>query len=304
MKIAVIGPGAMGMLYGGKLSAAADAVLVGNNAARISEIREYGVAIHREGTELVYHPDAVLNGEEKEPADLVILFTKAYLTEGALTDNRALIGADTFVLSLQNGMGHERILRKFADENHVLIGTTAQGSSRINGHTISHTGLGETVIGALRESDNRAQIEEIRQVFEKAGFPCSISDTIRYAVWNKLMINASSSVLSGVLQKRQGYVAENEYAWGICCDLIREICDTACRDGWLFDYEEQKERIYRHLKQAPDGWPSICEDLKTGRRTEADFISGAVIRTAQEQGRQVPVQEMIVRLVHAMESFR
>ena len=299
MKIAVIGPGAMGLLFGGKLSAAAEVVLVGNNPAHIEEIRKNGVEIERDGIR-TFHPDAKLNGTVHEVMDLVILFTKAYLTEEALAANTAMIGADTFLLTLQNGMGHEEVLGKFTDPAHVLIGTTAQGSGRKNGHSIVHSGLGETVLGPI-VSGREECLEQIRSVFEQAGFPCSVSADVRQSVWNKIMINASSSVLSGVLGVRQGYVAENPWAWGICRTLIREICRAAEGEGIHFDEEEQIERIYRHLMAAANGVPSILADLKQGRATEVDYISGAVVRKAEAHGIEAPAQKMMAELVHAME---
>ena len=299
MKIAVIGPGAMGMLFGGKLSAAADVVLVGNNPANIEAIRTEGVEIERDGL-TTYHPDAALNGTVQEVKDLVILFTKAYLTEEALACNRAMIGPDTFLLTLQNGMGHEEILGKFTDPGHVLIGTTAQGSTRKSGRSIVHSGLGETVIGPVQPGREES-LEAIRNVFEQAGFPCSISSNVRQSVWYKLMINASSSVLSGVLGMRQGYVAENPWAWGICETLIREICRTADSEGIHFDETEQIDRVYNHLMAARDGVASLCADLRKGRTTEVDYISGAVVRAAEAGGIEVPEQKMMLELVHAME---
>lgn len=187
----------------------------------------------------------------------------------------------------------------------LLIGTTKQGSYRESASVIVNSGLGETVFGGVaakgEQAPDRARLEELCGVFESAGFPCGVSENIRFEVWNKLMINASSSALSGVLQVPQGYVAENENAWLICEDLIREICAAAAGEGAFFDSDEQIARVREHLRKAPDGYTSIYADLKNGRKTEADFICGAVARAAHDQGFRVPVQETILRLVHAME---
>ena len=305
MKITVIGPGAMGLLFGGKLAACADVSLIGSNTANLKEINEKGVTIKRDGSSVTRMVPAYKGGSCKEPADVVLLFTKAYQIRDVLSENRGLIGPDTMLLTLQNGAGHDRVMREFADSAHVLIGTTKQGSYRESASVIVNSGLGETVFGGAasqgEQAPDRARLEELRSVFESAGFPCAVSDNIRFEVWNKLMINASSSVLSGVLQVPQGYVAENEMAWSICEDLIREICAAAAGEGAVFVPEEQILRVREHLRKAPDGYTSIYADIKNGRKTEADFICGAVVRAAQEQGLRVPVQETILRLVHAME---
>jgi 2-dehydropantoate 2-reductase len=96
-------------------------------------------------------------------------------------------------------------------------------------------------------------------------------------------------------------VESNAHAWSICQDLIREICAAAAGEGAVFDPEEQILRVQDHLRKAPGGFTSIYSDIKNGRKTEADFICGAVVRAAQDQGLRVPVQETILRLVHAME---
>ena len=305
MKITVIGPGAMGLLFGGKLAACADVSLIGSNAANLKEINEKGVTIKRDGSSVTRMVPAYKGGSRREPADVVLLFTKAYQIRDVLSENRGLIGPDTMLLTLQNGAGHDRVMREFADSAHVLIGTTKQGSYRESASVIVNSGLGETVFGGAasqgEQAPDRARLEELRSVFENAGFPCAVSDNIRFEVWNKLMINASSSVLSGVLQVPQGYVAENEMAWSICEDLIREICAAAAGEGAVFVPEEQILRVREHLRKAPDGYTSIYADIKNARKTEADFVCGAVVRAAQEQGLRVPVQETILRLVHAME---
>ncbi len=303
MRIAVIGPGSMGLLFGAKLSRCADVTLIGNNEERIGLINENGVNVKRDGDSVHYEVHAAVSGCVKEPFDLIIMFTKAYLTKDALEQNRALIGPETYLLTLQNGAGHESVLGEFVDENSVLLGTTAQGSSRENAHTVVNSGLGETAIGAVcPDADNIEFLGRVKEIFEKSGFPCTVSDDIRQMVWNKLMINASSSVLSGVLQVRQGFVAENYDAFEMCKRLIVEICEVANAEGLRFDADEQINRLENHLKNAPNGLTSIYSDLKNGRKTEVDYINGAVVRASKKHGVSVPSHEMIVHMVHAMEN--
>lgn len=304
MKIAVIGPGSMGLLYGAKLSRYEEVTLFGNNEANIREINKNGVTIKRDGKEQHFDVRADLNGRGNSFYDLVILFTKAYLTKAALDDNKAIIGPDTYLLTLQNGAGHEDILRGFADEKKILLGTTAQGSSRENAYTVVNSGLGDTAVGLIDPcTENEEFLKKLKNTFEAADFPFVIADNIRQMVWNKLMINASSSVLSGVLQVKQGYIAENPDAFEMCKNLIKDICIVANAMGMSFDVDEQITRLYNHLKNAPDGLTSIYSDLKKGRKTEVDYISGAVVNAAGKKGINVPAQDMMVHMVHAMEGL-
>ncbi|MBQ8030181.1 MAG: ketopantoate reductase family protein, partial [Butyrivibrio sp.] len=164
MKIAVIGPGAMGLLYGAKLSKCADVTLIGNNEENISLINKNGVTIKRDGNSQHFEVRAALSGKCEDSFDLIIMFTKAYLTKTALEQNRALIGPDTYLRTLQNGAGHENVLGEFASENKVLLGTTAQGSSRENGYTIVNSGLGDTALGAISpDAGNKQFLDELKE---------------------------------------------------------------------------------------------------------------------------------------------
>ena len=127
MKITVIGPGAMGLLFGGKLAACADVSLIGSNAVNLKEINTNGVTIKRGDSSVTRKIPAYMAGTCNETADVILLFTKAYQIADVLTENKGLIGPDTMLLTLQNGAGHDRVMREFADSAHVLIGTTKQG---------------------------------------------------------------------------------------------------------------------------------------------------------------------------------
>ena len=89
----------------------------------------------------------------------------------------------------------------------------------------------------------------------------------------------------------------------MCKSLIRDICTVANAEGMSFDEEEQINRLYNHLKNAPGGLTSIYAHLKNGRKTEVDYISGAVVNAAIKNIIKVPAQEMIVHMVHAMEGL-
>ena len=138
-------------------------------------------------------------------------------------------------------------------------------------------------------------------MFAGCGFPCEVCSQVQGMIWDKLMINASSSVLSGILQVAQGYVEQDSHAWTLAEKLIRELCAAATADGYPFDAEEQIARIRLHLQKAPDGFTSIYADLKAGRRTEVDVINGAVVEAGHRHNIPVPTHEFVVELVHAME---
>lgn len=300
MKIVLVGPGAMGLLFGGYLSQKNEVTLVGRNADTMDKIEKLGVRIREtDGREALYHPHAVTSPEKLTAPDLVLLFVKAGSSKEALASVKHLIGPQTFLMTLQNGAGHEKLLLQYAPKERVIIGTTNQGSYKLDETCVCHSGLGDTIFGAVfGTGENFAPVAE---AFRSCGFPCQISTQVKGMIWNKLMINASSSVLSGILQMPQGYVAENKSAWSIAQKLIREICAVATAEGYPFSEDEQMERIEKHLKNAPDGYTSIYADLKAGRKTEVTVINGAVVEAGRRLGIPVPTHELILDIVRAME---
>ena len=300
MKIALVGPGAMGLLFGGYLSQKNDVTLVGRNVDTMKKIEKNGIRIQEtDGREEIYHPHATAEADRLTEADLVLLFVKAGDSEAALESVKHLITPKTFLMTLQNGTGHEKLLLKYATKERVIIGTTNQGSYKLDETSVCHSGLGDTALGAVSGSGEAFAI--VAETFQSCGFPCQISAQVKGMIWNKLMINASSSVLSGILQMPQGYVVENKSAWNMAQKLIKEICSVATADGYPFAADEQIDRIDKHLRNAPGGYTSIYADLKAGRRTEVSVINGAVIEAGKRLGIPTPTHGLILDMVQAME---
>ena len=301
MKIAVIGPGAMGLLFGSYLSQKHDVTLVGTNPAKMQAINQTGVTIREmDGSEHTYRPHATADTSALSSVDLVLVQVKASASEAALTKNKNLIGPETILMTLQNGMGHDALLSRFAAREQIVIGTTQQGSYKLGETAVCHSGLGKTFLGTVTGDSSR--FAALAEVFAGCGFPCEVCPQVQGMIWDKLMINASSSVLSGILQVAQGYVEQDPHAWALAEKLIRELCAAATAEGYPFDADEQIARIRLHLQKAPDGFTSIYADLKAGRRTEVDVINGAVVAAGHRHNIPVPTHEFVVELVHAMET--
>ncbi|MGN0776299.1 MAG: ketopantoate reductase family protein [Candidatus Ventricola sp.] len=301
MRIAVIGAGAMGALYGGYLSRRHDVLLVDVNPAQVDAIHARGLTIHEaDGGVTLCHPRAVLNTEGMAPADVVILFVKAMFSDSALANNRSLIGPDTVLMTLQNGSGHEDMLLKYADRAHVAIGTTQHNSAVLGFGEIRHGGSGKTCIGCLDGDSQR--LAPIAQAFTECGLETVCDDQVQRLIWDKLFTNVSASVLTGVLQVPLGFIAGDAHAWALCRTLVREAVAVAAGEGLVFDAEEKIAQVRAVCEKSPEGLTSIYADLRAGRRTEVDTISGSVVRASRKNGVPAPTHEAMVALVHAMEA--
>ena len=291
MRIAILGAGAMGILFGGCLSQENQTWLVDVNQERVKTITDKGVKIREmDGTDRLFYPGAVT--ADLPQMDLVIIFVKAMFTREALEANRNLIGPDTYLMTLQNGAGHEKQLLAFVDRSHVIIGSTQHNSSILADGYVNHGGGGRTAIC----------LQKIADTFTTCGFDCVISDQVQYQIWDKLFLNTAASSLTAILQVPLGFILEDSYACEIMEKLAREAVAVANAMGMRdFQAERVIEDIKNVLSHSRGGYTSIYADIKNGLHTEVDTISGSVVEAAKEVQIPVPCHELVVSLIHAME---
>ena len=300
MKIAVLGGGAMGSLFGGYLSRKNDVVVVDVYQALVDKVNAEGLKIHEpDGSVTHVHPKMVTTTAGLAPVDLMIVFVKAMFSESAIRTNSALIGPNTYLMTLQNGSGHEDTLKKFVDLEHVVIGTTQHNCAVGDLGEVRHGGSGQTHIGCLTGDVNRLQA--IADAFSVSGLSCDCDPNVLKLIWAKMFTNVSASVLTGVLQVPLGYIAENANAWATCEKLIREAVAVAAGEGLDFDVDEKIAEVRKVCENSPTGLTSIYADLNKGRKTEVDTISGSVVRASRRNGVPAPTHEAMVNLVHALE---
>lgn len=300
MKIAIIGAGAMGSIYGGHLSKHNEVYLVDNKQDVVDVINKDGLKLQENGSDVVYRPKAVINTEGIGKVDLIILFVKSLYSRTALRENKGIIGDNTYVMTLQNGSGHEDILSEVVTVERIIIGTTEDNGAIIEAGYVRHGGTGRTNIGML-VNDKNDMLQTLKKCFDACGFDTLVHDNIQKLIWDKLFTNVSLSAVTGVLQVRMGFIAENPSAWNLTKQLVKEAVEVANAMGLGFDEETVLSKVKKTSESNPNGCTSIYTDLNNGRLTEVDTISGSVVRAAKKYGVEVPSHEFIVNMVHAME---
>lgn len=299
MKITVLGAGAMGSLFGGYLSRHNDVSIIDINASRVEAIMRNGIIIDEAGSTSQYWPVATASPQNIK-VDLVLVLVKAMHTDEALSQNQHLLTENTYIMTLQNGIGHEAVLLKYADRDHVIIGITQHNSSVIDDGHIRHGGSGRTIFGLL--DGKSARVQHIADEFNRCGFESSVSDEIQTEVWKKLFLNTAASSLTAVLQVPLGFILQNRHAFFAMEQLTREAVMVA---NAVLDTEFDPETVINDIKSvlsnANECYTSIYIDLKNGVHSEVDFISGAVVSAARRLDIKVPCHELLIYLIHAVE---
>ena len=301
MNITVLGAGAMGSLFSGYLSKGNNVSVIDVNGNTVKAINEEGVRIReKDGSVGTYHPASYTDSFSLGAQDLIIVFVKSMFTVSALEANKGLIGPDTYLMTLQNGAGHEAKLLKFADRKHVIIGSTQHNSSVIEPGFANHGGSGITSIGLL--DGDSSSIWYIAKAFTECGFECVTEDNVQKQVWKKMFTNTAASSLTALFQVPLGFIHSNPDADYLMRKLCGEAVEVANSLGLDFDLDEVVADVEKVLVNAPEGYTSIYADIRDGRRSEVDTISGAVAEAAREQGIAVPYHDMVVHCIHALEA--
>lgn len=301
MKIAVIGAGAMGSLYGGYLSKVSDEVyLVDVWQQHVDSINAEGLSIQEKDKDIVVHPRAVSSADRVGYVDLAIVFVKSITTGSALEKNAALLGPDTIVLSLQNGYGNIEQIAEFVNINNIIAGTTAHGGTMLAPAHIKHAGVGETHIGWVKNK-NDDRIDDIADILSKAGFETIVSDNVMELIWSKLIINVGINALTAILKVQNGGLLKQEETKTLMRMAILEAVNVAKAVGIDFNREEMVKKVMDVSFATGENKSSMLQDILNKRKTEIDTINGAIVKEGQKYSIDTPTNLVLTNLVKTLE---
>ena len=300
MKIVIIGPGAMGSLFGGSLSRAGEELwLVGYEKEQVETICSVGLTLEEKGESQIIPMKATPDVTAVGKADLVIFFVKTYDMEKAVSDSLALEKEDTIFLTLQNGLGNEDVICNQIDRRKVMLGITGHGATLLRPGHIRHAGWGKTFIGELdHQITDRAL--RIAQMFCRAGIETEVSPNIHDHVWGKLLVNVGINALTALTGFKNGQLVDYPETMRLMERLVSEAAEVARRKEAHIE-ENPIDRVRRVAEATRENRSSMGQDFDHRRQTEIDAINGAIVREAQELGIPVPFNQAVTDLVKAIE---
>lgn len=303
MKIAVVGPGAMGCLIAGYLKnrTKEDVWLYDKFPERAGRIRDNCIKI--EGANQDYQAKVNVSAEPKDVGicDLVIICVKSYSTEDACKDIKELVGENTHVMTLQNGIGNVQILNDYFGAEKVIAGITNHGSTLLGVGHVRHAGKGDTIIG---KSDGRLSgaLKEISGILSKAGFETKVSKDIDSVIWSKLIINVGINALTAITRLNNGRLIEYEDSRSLLRSAVQEAARIVKRKRIKLAFDDPIQKVESVCKATATNVSSMLQDVLNKKRTEIDFINGAVVRQSKALGIPTPVNEVLTNLVKTIET--
>lgn len=301
----MIGSGAMGSLFGGKLSLAGhEVVLYDVYREHVEKVIRDGLCIEDAATGAVAtaRPRASADPRSVEGSEVLVFFVKSTATEQAAAQFAALAGKDTIALTLQNGLGNEEIIRRHFGPQRTAAGVTSQGATFLGPGRIRHAGKGPTHI-AMADAKNE-KLAELAEALGRAGFETHVEKDVAALVWSKLVINVGINALTAIIGQPNGKLLEFEETKSVMADLVAEALEVAKAQGIRIAYDDLLATVYEVAARTGANRSSMLQDFDKGRETEIDFMNGAIVREAAAQGLGVPVNLTITRLIKVLEKAR
>ena len=304
MKIAVVGAGAMGAIFGARFAQAGhDTVLVDVVGPLVDKINADGVTVLRGDEETVTKVPATTDPTSVGPVDLVVFCVKCYHTASAAEAARPLVGTRTVVASLQNGWGNGDVLAGVFPPEQIAVGVTYNSGTVLDVGRVAHPGVGPTTIGSFTNGGGDGP-ERLAGALADGGLEAKVASPIRPEIWKKLILNAATLPTAALTRMTAGELTAHGDMKELVSETAREAVAVARALGYDIDEQERLDAIHGLLERAGPARGSMLQDFEAGRRTEIDVINGAVVRAADETGVPVTINRAFVALVKGWESVR
>ena len=294
MRFAVFGAGGIGGYLGGRLAQAGEDVAIIARGDHLTAIRNQGLRVDSIKGDFVFRPSiATDKPAEVGPVDVVVLGVKAWQVTDAAEAMRPMIGQETCVLPVQNGVEAPSQLAAVLGKE-VALGGLAGIVSYIEGPGhIRHAAIEPFV--RFGEMDDRLspRIERLLQAFERAGVKADIPPNIQTALWQKLMFIAAISGVGAVTRFPTGVWRGLPETWQMAKQVVHETDNVARARGIVMTGDEADTAVAQLEAVPPSGTVSMQRDIMEGRPSELEVQNGAVVRFGQEEGVPTPVNAFI-----------
>jgi len=303
MRICVFGVGGVGGYFGGRLAADGNSVVFIARGATLEALRRNGLRVESPLGDIVLPTvEATDDPANVGEVDAVILGVKAWQVPGVAEAARPMIGANTFIVPLQNGVEAADQLVELYGSEPVVGGMCRIVSFVVEPGRIRHQGVEPFV--ALGELDNRRseRVERLAAAFSDAGVDTKVSPDIQSSIWQKLLFIAPVSGLGAVTRVPIGDLRSNRETYSVLRKAMLEVETLALARGISFS-DDAVEKTLKFVDGLPEGMTSSMQrDIMDGRPSELEALNGAVVRLGREAGVATPVNGFIYAALAPMEA--
>jgi 2-dehydropantoate 2-reductase len=303
VKIAIVGCGAMGSVYAGLFASAGHEVwAIDRWREHVDAMRAKGLRLEGKSGDRTVKVHATTDAKEAGACDLVILATKAMHVASAAESAKALLGKDTPVLSIQNGLGGPDTAAGILGRERVMVGVVGGfgASMKAPGHA-HHNGMELVRLGEFG-GPITPRLKRIEETWSGAGFRVKLFDDIDQLVWEKLICNCAYSGPCGIAECTTGEVMADPDLSRVSAACATEAFQVARAKGVKLGFSDPVAYVRDFGSKIPKARPSVLLDLLAKRKSEIDVINGSIPRVGKQFGVAAPVNETVTALLRAKET--
>lgn len=295
---AIIGMGALGLLYGNQI---------------VSRLGSSGLRFiaDRKRIQKYHSMEFTVNGEHRTfpmedcetaaPADFVIVAVKYNALPEALNTMKNCVGPDTTIISVMNGISSEQMIGERYGREKVLY-SIAQGMDAMKfGSSLTYTQAGELRVGALSPEQNN-RLEAMTAFFDRAGIAYTVEDDILHRLWGKFMLNVGINQTCMAYETTYSGTLVPGEAHDTMIGAMREVIRLAHAEHVNLTEQDLDSYIDLLKTLSPDGMPSMRQDSLSHRPSEVEMFSGTVREMAKKHGLATPVNDRLYKRIREMES--
>lgn len=295
MRFAVMGTGGIGGCFGARLADAGEDVAFIARAAHLEAIRRDGLAVLSERGNVHIQPaQATDDPSEIGPVDAVLFTVKLWDTETAGRACRPLLGPDTPVLTLQNGVEAPGMLAAILGVGHVMAGATYMPAAIERPGVIRHSGTVADIVFGELDGRKTPRTEALLAAFTGAGIDASLVDDVEAVLWRKFVFLVATSGVASTTRRTFAELRGDPVARGMFRDCMAEALNVGRASGVDLPDDLVEDGMAR-LDAMPEGaTASMARDLERGNRLELDWCAGAIVRLGRQHGVPTPVNSAIL----------
>ena len=304
MKIAIFGVGAMGSVYAGLMAEAGHEVwAVDIWQEHVDAIEQSGLRVEgASGDRVVPGIHATTNAEDVGDCDLYVLATKASGVGPAAKKIAPLMGSESMVITIQNGLGAGERIAEFMDTDRVLLGVAdGFGASMKGPGHVHHSAMNLIRVGEMNGGMSD-RLQRITDVWQQAGFNAKAFADIDQLIWGKYICNAAFSGPCTVFDRTLGELMADPASWSIAQGCAFEVFALGQAKGIAFTFDDPIEYVTAFGRKMPDARPSMLLDHHAKRPSEIDAINGMAVELGRQLGIATPYNEVLSAVIRQREA--
>lgn len=298
-KVTVVGLGALGCAYAGKLfdmDPQGLTVLAGGE--RVARYKNEGLYINGKRYDFTYvSPDEIT-----KPADLILVVVKTHQLSQAIMDMKNQVGPNTIILSLLNGITSEEMIGNVYGMEKLLYSVSYGLTANREGNHIHFSSYGNVAFGEKNNQTYSEKVLAVKELFDRASIPYTIPENMLHSLWWKFMFNVGINQCSAVTRGKYHTFQTVSAARNLLDSAMREVAALSERVG-IHLTEQDIEKWYEVLAALdPNSRTSMLEDIESGRKTEVDVFAGTVCELGRKYGVETPVNRTLLHIIKVVEA--